>query len=102
MQDVSPYEPPGTDIHVLSELDNPNKNRIAAKVARAAAVTFFSLLGSVLGLVAGFYGGFAVFGDAGDFTMMFVAPCILIGVSVGAALGAVGGALLGRSITTNS
>ncbi|WP_039962064.1 hypothetical protein [Rhodopirellula europaea] len=106
MQDVSPYQPPETAVDRQPELHTSGNKRIAAKTARAASVAFLAVLGGGFGLVtgvlAGFYGGFAIFGHAGDFTMMFVAPCILIGASVGAALGTVGGALVGRSIASNT
>ncbi|MEM1070482.1 MAG: hypothetical protein AAGG48_31065 [Planctomycetota bacterium] len=52
-------------------------------------------VGLIAGVLAGFYAGLGMFDDAGDFTSMFVMPCVLLGGVAGMAVGAGFGALVG-------
>jgi hypothetical protein len=99
---LNPYTPSDTDVDDHSVVQTSETNRLAAKPMRTFAILLLSLLGAggglVTGVLAGFFGGLAIFGDAGDFMMMFVTPCILAGGLIGAAVGAVAGAATGGLI----
>ncbi|MEM1224911.1 MAG: hypothetical protein AAGJ40_04410 [Planctomycetota bacterium] len=94
---LNPYTP--SDVDARSVVQASETNRHAVKLMGTLAILLLSLLGAVGGLItgvlAGFFYGTSVFGDAGDFMMMFVTPFILAGGLVGAVGGALAGAAIG-------
>ncbi len=94
MEGPSPYEPPSARVNVP-----PENRRLRGKATRAVGATFLLLVGSVFGCVAGaltgFFGGLTLFDDAGDFTVIFVWPCMLLCAFLGSVFGALVVALFG-------
>ena len=91
MVTINPYE---TKTESGQHEDRANTN----SYAKWLLPPLLGAIGVVSGVLLGFFGGFLIFGDAGDFTMIFVTGCIVAGAAAGGVAGLVGGFAMAKSI----
>ena len=97
---MTPYELPVADSNRKSLVRGEGGSRPSRNTMGAVAVVLLSLVGVFVGLaigvIAGFYGGGAMF----DGVAMLLIPCVLFGGLFGAAVGCTAFLTIGLLVTT--
>ncbi len=98
MLNLIPYESPIDAINEANSEGTALVGSCSTMLVQTSTMFLSALLGSGVGLIfgvlIGFFGGSTVFADGGDFTMIYVTSCVLIGGACGAATGAGAGMIL--------